>query len=63
MKIPFVMKGSNKSNIFNEELLDVNFKIKTVNLLNIIKKMTEKKEIKLIKASESEKYYKNKKKI
>ena len=56
MKIPFLI-DNNKRNIYLNDQLDYNFQIKSYNLLNIIEKMTEKNDLKLIKASESKKYY------
>lgn len=59
MKIPFTI-DNNKRNIYLSDQLDYNFQIKNYNLLNIIEKMTEnndKNNLKLMKASESKKYY------
>ena len=56
MKIPFVI-DNNKRNIYLSDEIDYNFQIKNYNLLNIIEKMTEKNDLKLMKASESKKYY------
>ena len=56
MNIPFKMSGSNK-NIYSNNQLDLNFQLKNYNLLEIIEKMTEKNDLKLMKASESKKYY------
>ena len=59
MKRPFTI-DNNKRNIYLSDQLDYNFQIKNYNLLNIIEKMTEnndKNNLKLMKASESKKYY------
>ena len=56
MKIPFLI-DNNKRNIYLSDQIDYNFQIKNYNLLNIIEKMTEKNDLKLMKASESKKYY------
>lgn len=56
MNIPFKMIGSNK-NIFSNDQLDINFQLKNYNLLGIIEKMTQKNDLKIMKASESKEYY------
>lgn len=63
MKIPFIVNGGNKSNIFNEKQLDLNFKINSLNLLDIVHKLSNNNDnINIIKASETKKYYEKLKK-
>jgi hypothetical protein len=60
MKIPFVMNGGKNTNLFTENQLDLNFKLKNLNLFKIVNKLTEDKEDEImIKASETKKYYDN----
>ena len=65
MKIPFVMNGGKNTNIFTENQLDLNFKLKNLNLFKIVNKLTDDDDENMIKASETKKYYENlnKKKI
>ena len=36
IKLPFIMDGGKKSNIFNEKQLDLTFKLKNIGLFNVI---------------------------
>ncbi len=59
MKIPFVMNGGKNTNIFTENQLDLNFKLKNLNLFKIVNKLTDDDDENMIKASETKKYYEN----
>ena len=60
MKIPFVMNGGKNTNIFTENQLDLNFKLKNLNLFKIVNKLTDDDDDEnMIKASETKKYYEN----
>ena len=60
MKIPFVMNGGKNTNIFTENQLDLNFKLKNLNLFKIVNKLTnDDDDDSMIKASETKKYYEN----
>ena len=61
LNLPFIMNGGKKSNIFNEEQLDLTFKLKNIGLLNVINKLTtnDDSKINILKASDTKNYYKN----
>ena len=66
VKIPFIMNGGDNKNIYNNDQLDLKFKLKNLSLLGIIDKltngtiMTNDNSINdnLIKASDTKEYYK-----
>ena len=60
IKLPFIMDGGKKSNIFNEKQLDLTFKLKNIGLFNVINKLTtnDNSKINIMKASETKDYYK-----
>ena len=63
LKVPFIMNGGNKKkiNILNNEKLDLNFKLKNLNLLSLVNKIVETNNIQedLVKASDTKEYYMN----
>ena len=63
VKVPFIMNGGDpkKINLFNNDQLDINFKLKNISLLNSINNilLSNNKQDDLIKASETKEYYKN----
>ena len=63
VKVPFIMNGGDpkKVNLFNNDQLDINFKLKNISLLNSINNilLSNNKQDDLIKASETKEYYKN----
>lgn len=63
VKVPFIMNGGDpkKFNLFNNDQLDINFKLKNISLLNSINNilLSNNNKDDLIKASETKEYYKN----
>ena len=60
--VPFVMNGGKKSNIFNDNQLNIKFQLKNYKLTNIISNLTNinvDNKDDFIKASDTKKYYKN----
>lgn len=55
------MNGGKNTNIFTENQLDLNFKLKNLNLFKIVNKLTDDDDDNnsMIKASETKKYYEN----
>ena len=63
LKIPFIKNGGNKKkiNLFDNEQLDINFKLKNLSLLSLINKLVETNSVsnELVKASDTKEYYMN----
>lgn len=55
------MNGGKNTNLFTENQLDLNFKLKNLNLFKIVDKLTDDNndEDSMTKASETKKYYEN----
>ncbi len=64
VKIPFIMNGGDNKNIYNNEQLELNFKLQNLTLLGMIDKLTKQQDESdnLIKASNTKEYYKKIKK-
>lgn len=63
LKIPFIKNGGNKKkiNLFDNEQLDLNFKLKNLSLLSLVNKLVESNSMSndLVKASDTKEYYMN----
>ena len=60
LKIPFIKTGGNKNkiNLFDNDQLDLNFKLKNLSLLSLINEVIESNDQSdLVKASDTKKYY------